>query len=179
MIIISWRGKTEAYQYQIAPGDIDTAAAWLDDAAFASTMELWTDDYIAGWHVVHGDLLLDTLPALSQLQQMARDLVEHDAETALVEIVSPGSGRILVLVAKQLEMNRYLQDWDPDIDRYPLIQCEMDALGLTATEVLARWQAIHDQWTSLAAPIEKRRLQRMAAIDTALRPADVLAVIDS
>jgi hypothetical protein len=76
-------------------------------------------------------------------------------------------GQEMLYLKKEEEARRYLLDLYPDLNNYPLISGEIGITGATASDVANTWMYMSNQWSIIAATLEKVRLGTVAQLEAA------------
>lgn len=88
-------------------------------------------------------------------------------------LVTSLPGQDMVYLRKEHEAGLYLQDPDPDMANYPLLEAEVGITAETAYQLAQLWLNMSQIWRTAAAQLERYRLGTLARIDAAMSVAEL------
>jgi hypothetical protein len=106
---------------------------------------------------------------LTAMKDAAKLAIDDAAEQARLKYITPGAGQAMVYQAKQEEAQRYLATSPANnvATDWPLLSAEIGITGADLAAVANTIVTMANQWTSIAATIEAKRLAAKKAIDAA------------
>lgn len=158
-------------------------AAWLKNGG---TVTVWprddkgeqTDEALQEVLSPHG-VFMATSTGLAALQTAMKAVVDARAESERLKYITPGQGQALTYQRKSEEARRAALEENPNADDFPLLAASMgiegDSIGQIANVVLAQ----DATWASVGSAIERDRLTAKRAIDAAITPIEIQAIIDA
>lgn len=109
----------------------------------------------------------------------ARKKVDHDAETARIERLTPGLGQTLAYQAKAEEVRRYDQDTNPVKADYPYMSAEIGVTGDSLTAVADAVRSAVAVWAEKGPEIERTRLKAKSDIAKAETVDRIQAIVSA
>ncbi len=104
---------------------------------------------------------------LLSLKESAKNKIDFAAGEARSRFITTSVGQSAVYLAKESEAREYKRRGYPeDLTLYPFMKAESESLNITPTQAADIIIALADQWSQVAALIEKVRLYYKAQIDS-------------
>ena len=144
---------------------------WLDDGSEHVITEL-------GVPMPVGALDEAPPPPLAEVRAAALRRVDHDAEHARMQFITPGEGQAWTYQRKEREAEAFLTDPSPDPANYPVLSACIPGDGANLAAVSATVLAARDAWLAVGAVIEGRRRAAKVQIEGAADEAAIQTILD-
>ena len=109
-------------------------------------------------------------------RQLAMTAIDEAAEATRLRYITPGAGQSMVYQAKGAEAADLLAG---GAGAHPLLEAEAVATGVSVEELAVAINAMMQEWTSVAAIIEARRLAGKASVRSAISIDLIQAAADA
>jgi len=123
--------------------------------------------------------------AAMQAEKLARAKAAGQARlieamaAARLAFVTPLPGQDMVYLAKEAEARAWVAAIAPVLSDYPLLLAEVGITAPDADQLAQLWLNMAALWRAAAAQLEALRLSTQAAIEAAVSPEEVTAIMDA
>jgi hypothetical protein len=122
---------------------------------------------------------LDLGPSLSELKTQTEAHIDREAEVARLRFLTAGAGQALEYQATEAEARKFLVTEDIDLDDFPFLRAEAQAIGDVTGNVPAlvyvALEVLHqaDLWRAAGSEIKRLRRSAKLAVNAATSAAQV------